>query len=293
MHFHTPQRTFDLRGKTLDLEQPKVMGILNLTPDSFSDGGQFFSLDAAIERVSEMSVEGADIIDVGGESTRPGSDPVSEEEEISRVIPALKVLVPAFPNLFFSIDTTKYEVARQALSLGVHLVNDVSGLEKEPRFVELCRESGAGYILMHSKGDPKTMQESPYYGDLFSEIDHYFSERIDRLVTDGCDQIILDPGIGFGKTLQHNLQIVDGLDKFRKHGLPLLAGASRKSMIGQILDSRPTDGRLAGTLAVHYHCLMKGVTLLRVHDVREARDSIQVYNAVMAAQSEPPKPPLD
>lgn len=293
MNPDTPQRTFELRGKTLDLGQPKVMGVLNLTPDSFSDGGQFFSVEAAIKRVSEMAEEGADIIDVGGESTRPGSDPVSEEEELSRVIPVLKKLVPAFPSLFFSIDTTKYEVARQALSLGVHLVNDVSGLEKEPRFVKLCGTFDAGYILMHSKGDPKTMQESPHYDNLFDEIDHYFSERIERLLRGGCERIILDPGIGFGKTLQHNLQIVGGLDKFKRYGLPVLAGASRKSMIGQILNNRSTDGRLAGTLAIHYHCLMKGATFLRVHDVREARDSIQIYNAVLAAQSEPPKPPLD
>jgi dihydropteroate synthase len=264
----------------LDLSRPAVMGILNTTPDSFSDGGLFVSKNAALDRIGLMVDEGAAIIDVGGESTRPGSDPVSVEVELERISPVLEEAVGNYQETLFSIDTTKFEVARRALELGVHFVNDVSGLRKEPRLAELCAANNAGYILMHSQGDPKTMQKKPQYTDVIRDIDIFFSEKLEQLEKWGVNKVILDPGIGFGKTLEHNLNIIRKLDTFTRHGTPLLVGASRKSMIGQILDNRDVSGRLAGTIAVHYHCLLNGAGILRVHDVKEAVDSIQIFQAI-------------
>ncbi|RNC84792.1 MAG: dihydropteroate synthase [Balneola sp.] len=258
------------------------MGILNATPDSFSDGGKFDKVDSAKQRISMMIQEGADIIDIGGESTRPGSDPVSEEEELNRVIPILKATVPEFKNATFSIDTTKYEVASQALDLGASIINDVSGLEREPRFADLAVEYDAAYVLMHAQGDPKTMQENPTYVDVVDQVMEFFDKKIKELTAKGVAKIILDPGIGFGKKLHHNLSLIAHLDKFKKFGFPVLVGASRKSMIGQILDNRPTDDRLTGTIAVHYHSLMNGADILRVHDVKEASDSIRIFEAIQS-----------
>jgi len=256
------------------------MGILNATPDSFSDGGKFLSVNRAVDRVEEMINKGAKIIDVGGESTRPGSEPVSEQEEMDRVLPVLEIACKRFDETIFSIDTTKYRVAEEALRLGVHVVNDVSGLQKEPQLADLCSDYKAGYILMHSKGDPKTMQENPVYDDVIEEIGHFFESGISRLKKAGVDSIIIDPGIGFGKTLDHNLQIISELRNFSQFEVPVLVGASRKSLIGQLLDNRPAENRLAGTLAVHYHCLMHGAKILRAHDVQEASDSVKIFQAI-------------
>jgi len=271
---------FHFRNRILDLSNPVVMGILNTTPDSFSDGGLFISETAAIDRIGKMVEEGADIIDIGGESTRPGSEPVGVSEEMERVLPIIKLALKEFRNPVFSIDTTKYEVARAALEQGVHIVNDVSGLQKEPRMASLCCEFGAGYILMHSKGDPRTMQNNPEYDNIIVDLKRFFSTQLELLKSMQVVNIILDPGIGFGKTLSHNLYIVSNLDKFLDYGYPLMVGASRKSMIGQVLNNRPVIDRLAGTVAVHYHCLTKGAKILRVHDVKEAKDSVQIFNAI-------------
>lgn len=268
---------FKVRDQTLDVSQPMVMGILNATPDSFSDGGRYMNEKGAMDHIKQMVQDGAKIIDIGGESTRPGSDPVSEEEEIERVIPIIKQAIEEFPNAIFSIDTTKYRVAEESLKAGVHIINDVSGLKKEPRFSKLCADYQAGYVLMHSKGDPKTMQKNPVYSDVINEIKLFFSDGIEQLKRSGVDSVMIDPGIGFGKTLEHNITIIKNLKKLERDGYPLLVGASRKSMIGQLLDGRPSDGRLAGTLAVHYHCLLSGAKILRVHDVREAMDSIKIF----------------
>lgn len=274
--------TLPLRSARLNLESPKIMGILNVTPDSFSDGGEFLSVNKAIDRIGEMIHEGASIIDVGGESTRPGSDPVPLSAEIERVIPLLQKAIKFFPNTLFSIDTTKFEVAKQAFESGVHILNDVSGLEKEPRFAELCAEYNAGYVLMHSQGDPKTMQKNPEYNDVVGDILQFLQSRVEHLREASVESIMVDPGIGFGKTLSHNLQIISKLGEFTKTGCPILVGASRKSMIGQILNNRDVEGRLAGTIAVHYHALINGAKILRVHDVREAADSILVFNEIKA-----------
>lgn len=257
-----------------------VMGVLNCTPDSFSDGGRFVDVDAALARIRQMREEGASIIDIGGESTRPGSEPVSEDEELRRVMPVIERAVGMFPELLFSIDTTKYAVAEAALHSGVHLLNDVSGLRKEPRFVDLCATYRRPLVLMHSIGDPKTMQNNPEYGDVVSEVFGWLEATAERAEAAGVPQIILDPGIGFGKTLPQNLELLRHLDQLTKGPRPVLIGASRKSMVGAILGNRPVDGRLAGTLATHYHALVKGAKILRVHDVQEATDSILVYTAI-------------
>lgn len=269
-----------VRNQTLDLSSPKIMGILNATPDSFSDGGVFNSVESALGRIGRMVSQGAAIIDVGGESTRPGSDPVSEQEELDRVLPVLEKAIPQFPDTLFSIDTTKYKVAEQALAAGAHIVNDISGLQREPRFAALCAKHSAGYVLMHSQGNPKTMQQDPTYDDVVADITLFFKSQIEHANNAGLDSIILDPGIGFGKTQQHNITLLKNLPAFTELGYPLLVGASRKSMIGKLLNDRPVDGRLVGTLAVHYHAMMNGASLIRVHDVKEAQDSVLVYNAL-------------
>lgn len=270
--------SIQLRERHLVSESPVVMGILNVTPDSFSDGGKYDTVDRALLQAEKMLRDGARILDIGGESTRPGSDPVDEEEELSRVIPVLERAVQMFPEALYSIDTTKYRVALEALDRGVHIINDVSGLRKEPRFVSLSSRTGAGYILMHSVGDPKTMQQNPHYEELFKEMDDFFESSISTLKRGGVENIIVDPGIGFGKTLGHNIQIVRRLEHFRKFDCPVMMGASRKSMIGQILNNRPAERRLAGTIAVHYQSLIHGAALLRVHDVEEAVDSIRIFS---------------
>ncbi|HKL14809.1 MAG TPA: dihydropteroate synthase [Balneolaceae bacterium] len=273
-------RNLPCRDKVLDLGFPVAMGILNTTPDSFSDGGQFNTEEAALDRISEMAAQGAVIIDIGGESTRPGSEPVSVEEELSRTIPVMKRAVAAHQNLLFSIDTTKYEVAKQALEAGAHIINDVSGLKKEPRFAELCSETGAAYICMHSQGDPKTMQNNPAYDNVAEDVLSELMRAKVELRQKGVDNVIMDPGIGFGKTTEHNLQLIVNLPHLLQLNCPILVGASRKSLIGKLLDGRPTDGRLAGTIALHYHCLLQGASILRVHDVQEATDSIEIFKAV-------------
>lgn len=272
------------RNNTLDLSSPKIMGILNATPDSFSDGGEYNEVESALGRIGLMVSQGAHIIDIGGESTRPGSDPVTEQQELDRVLPILKKAIPQFPDTFFSIDTTKYRVAEEALKMGTHFVNDVSGLQKEPRFVDLCVQYNAGYVMMHAQGDPKNMQQDPSYEDVVNDIKQFLREGINQSTEKGLENIIIDPGIGFGKTLTHNLRLIADLNEFQDLGYPILIGASRKSMIGQILDGRPTDDRLIGTVAVHYHAMINGANILRVHDVKEAHDSLQVFNAISSVE---------
>jgi len=277
---HNSERLI-LRGQTLFLSKPVVMGVLNVTPDSFSDGGKFNTITVAVERIEEMQEEGATIIDIGGESTRPGAPAVSAEEEIDRVLPVLEQALGNFPNLFFSVDTTKFEVARRALEAGAHIINDISGLQKEPRLAGLCADFNAGYILMHSQGNPQTMQDNPTYNDVIADITTFFNDQLAVAADHGLtENIILDPGFGFGKTLNHNLTIATHLEKFLSLGFPILTGASRKSMIGTVLGNRNVEGRLFGTVAFHYDNLLKGAKIIRVHDVRAAADSVSIYNAL-------------
>ena len=279
---HRSNKSFQLsvRDKNLDLSSPKIMGILNATPDSFSDGGDFNEIESALGRIGLMVSQGASIIDIGGESTRPGSEPVTEEEELDRVLPILEKAISKFPDTLFSIDTTKYRVAEEALKLGTHFVNDISGLQKEPRFVDLCVQYQAGYVMMHSQGNPKTMQEDPTYENVFRDIYQFFERQLQTCREKGLESVVIDPGIGFGKTQDHNLKLLANLDQFKQLGYPILVGASRKSMIGTILNDRPVDERVTGTVAVHYHAMMQGANIIRVHDVKEASDSVLVYNAI-------------
>lgn len=256
------------------------MGIVNVTPDSFSDGGKYDSVQHTVEDIGRMIEEGATIIDIGGESTRPGAEPVPISKEIDRVLPVLEPALKNFPDTFFSVDTTKYKVAEESLKFGAHIINDVSGLKKELGLADLCAEFNAGYVLMHSQGDPQTMQKNPEYENVIGDIFAFLKKGIEQLEKAGVSSIVVDPGIGFGKTLQHNLDIIKGLKKFVTLDCPVLVGASRKSMLGKLLGDRPAKDRLAGTLAVHYHCLMQGANILRVHDVKEAVDSIKVYKAL-------------
>lgn len=266
------------------VSKPLVMGVLNVTPDSFSDGGLYQDPSNALQRIEEMLDEGADIIDVGGESTRPGSDVVPAEEERRRVEPVIRLAAQRFPDAYFSIDSMKASVVRAALDAGAHIVNDVSGLQKDPEKADYTAEFGASLIIMHAQGTPKTMQQNPQYDDIIAEISDFLKSQAGLAAERGVsrERIILDPGIGFGKTLKHNLMLFKHLDAITRLGYPVLMGASRKSMIAKLLNGRgvENDGRLAATLALHYDALCKGAAIIRVHDVQQATDSIRIFKAV-------------
>ncbi len=260
-----------------------VMGILNVTPDSFYDGGRYVSMDVAMRRVERMISEGADIIDVGGESTRPGADPVPLETELERVVPVVKAIRDRFPDILISVDTYKSAVARQALEAGADIVNDISGLQFDPEMARVAAEFGSYVVIMHIKGTPKDMQVNPEYGDVIAEITDYFHRQIDYAVRNGIERgkIILDPGIGFGKRLWHNLRILNEIERFRdEFELPILIGASRKSMIGMVLGNVPPEQRLEGTIAISAYCAMKGVDIVRVHDVKPNVMAVRMVEAI-------------
>lgn len=257
------------------------MGIINTTPDSFSDRGRHFKKSAAVDGCLRMVDEGADIIDIGGESTRPGSNPVSMEEELSRTLPviesvSLKVKVP------ISIDTYKAEVARRALDAGASMVNDISGLSFDPDMPEVVSRYGVPVVIMHIKGSPKNMQKDPFYDALIPEITDYFRSRMAFAVKAGIseDRIIIDPGIGFGKTFDHNLQILRNLGEFTSLGRPVLVGPSRKAFIGKILDGAPVTDRMEGTAAAVAISIMHGANIVRVHDVKEMSKVAKVADAI-------------
>jgi len=258
--------------------RPFVMGILNVTPDSFSDGGRFASSQDAIRHGIQLAGEGADFLDVGGESTRPGSDPVSVEEELKRVIPVVKELSRSI-TIPISIDTYKSEVAREALLAGASIVNDVSGLAFDARMVSVIAEHKATVVVMHMKGEPKTMQVNPHYDDLLGEVMEFLKQSAETAKIAGVRQVIIDPGIGFGKTLDHNLELIRRLTEVTTLGYPVLVGPSRKSFLGTILDTAPSE-RLEGTVAASVICAMKGASIVRVHDVKETVQALKVLRAV-------------
>jgi dihydropteroate synthase len=256
------------------------MGIVNVTPDSFSDGGRFLARDAAIDHALSLAEQGAAVIDVGGESTRPGAEPVPLDEEIRRVIPVIERLAPR-TTIPISIDTTKAEVARQALAAGAEIVNDISGLTFDPAMIDVCRETGAGVICMHIQGTPQTMQLSPRYDDVVAEISDVFRERIAYLESRGIprERVMLDPGVGFGKTAQHNLDILSHISAFHALGRPLLIGHSRKRFLKKLL-GREVDERLAGGIGVSIALAAQGVEMLRVHDVAAHRDALVAWRVI-------------
>jgi dihydropteroate synthase len=265
----------------LDLSKRSyIMGVLNVTPDSFSDGGLYLDRDRAIEHGLKMAEEGADIIDIGGESTRPGSEPISEEEELQRVIPVLSELVRQV-KIPISIDTYKYKVAYEALEAGAVIINDITGLA-DPKIVDLAVERQCPVIIMHMKGRPKNMQENPVYEDLIGEITDFFLERTEVAIKAGLprDKILIDPGIGFGKTVQHNLEILFRLSEFKGLGFPLVLGTSRKSFIGKVLDL-PVEQRLEGTAATVAYGIAQGAAIIRVHDVYQMVRVARMTDAIL------------
>ncbi|MBI5815396.1 MAG: dihydropteroate synthase [Nitrospinae bacterium] len=254
------------------------MGILNVTPDSFSDGGMFISVEEAVARAGALVAEGADILDVGGESSRPGSDPVPAQVEAERVVPVIRMIVKRHPKIPVSIDTRKPEVAGQALAAGAAMINDISGM-RDGRMIQIAAKSQAPVVVTHMKGEPKTMQKRPVYRDVAGEILRYFRERTSVLKKSGIHKIILDPGIGFGKTVSHNFAILNGLEKFAALGYPLMVGASRKSFIGAAL-GEPVDRREAATAAITAVCVMKGASIVRVHNVMDNRHAAIVAERI-------------
>ncbi|MFM5855902.1 dihydropteroate synthase [Aeromonas rivipollensis] len=271
------------KGRSLSLERPHVMGILNVTPDSFSDGGRFKQLELALTHARQMMEEGATLIDIGGESTRPGAPDVSEQEELDRVIPVVERMVQEL-DVMISLDTSKAAVMRAGCAAGGHLINDVRAL-LEPGALAAAAEADVPVCLMHMQGQPRTMQAEPHYEDLLGEVRAFFDERIAACLDAGIPRrhLLLDPGYGFGKTVAHNYQLLAGQQKLLDYGLPLLVGMSRKSMIGNLL-GRPVDERLAGSLACALIGLQHGARIIRVHDVRATMDTLRVGWMTMTGQ---------
>lgn len=264
----------------LSLDRPRLMGVVNVTPDSFSDGGDFLNPALAIAHGLKMSADGADILDVGGESTRPGSAPVSIDEELNRVIPVIEGLSDA--GKLVSIDTRHAEVMRQAIRVGAKIVNDVTALTGDSESVTVCADAGIDVVIMHMQGEPQTMQDNPTYDDAAADIMSYLGERVSVMESAGMarDKIAVDPGIGFGKNLDHNLRVLSRLSDYDGLGLPVLLGASRKSFITKIDRDVPPKDRIAGSLAAAIAGFDQGVRLFRVHDVAETRQALAVWQAV-------------
>ena len=279
LHWHAAGRVLDCTERTL------LMGVVNVTPDSFSDGGRFLDAETAVAHALRLVEDGADIVDVGGESTRPGSDPVTAEEERARVVPVIEGLVAAHPALAIAIDTRKPEVAEAALAAGACIVNDVSGGRAEGMF-EVARNAEAGMVLMHMLGEPKTMQEAPHYDDVVADVKEFLRERIEaaEFAGIGPEYLCIDPGIGFGKNLEHNLLLMKHLDALADLGRPILVGPSRKRFIGAILDL-PQDQRVEGTAGAVAWLVARGAHVVRVHDVREMSRVARVVDAIMRAEA--------
>lgn len=269
----------------LSLAMPRIMGVINVTPDSFSDGGETFHADDAVRRGRQMLAEGADILDVGGESTRPGAPPVDAATEIARVMPVVEEL--ARSGALISIDTRHAPVMRAAIAAGARIVNDVTALTGDPNSLAVVAASDASVVLMHMQGEPGTMQDAPRYDDAAREIFDYLKERVAVCEQAGiaCTRIAVDPGIGFGKTVDHNLDILGRLDLYRGLGCPLLIGLSRKSFIAALSRGEPPKGRLAGSLAAALAALDQGVRLFRVHDVAETAQAFRVWQAIAAGRA--------
>ncbi len=276
---------WQIGDRAIDLSQHAIiMGVLNVTPDSFSDGGEFFTAEKAIEHGARMAAEGAEIIDVGGESTRPGAQPVSAEEEMARVLPVIAKL-RARIAAFISIDTTKAVVARAALEAGATIINDVSGGRADPQMMKLAAEKKSAFIIMHMQGTPQSMQANPHYADVISEVADFFRQQYARALECGIDSmaIAFDPGIGFGKTVEHNLELLSNLPRLRVQGRPTVVGVSRKSSLGKMIDSAEISDRFAPTIAFTALLRERGANVLRVHDVKENAAALRVTEKLLEA----------
>jgi dihydropteroate synthase len=277
------EREWKIGGRVFNLSQRAlIMGVLNVTPDSFSDGGKFFAVEKAIEHGLRMTSEGADIIDVGGESTRPGAEPVGAKEELCRVIPVIKKLRPKI-DIPISVDTSKAQVARAAIEAGVSIVNDVSGGRGDEEMLPLVAETKSAFIIMHMQGNPRTMQIEPRYADVVAEVANFFRQQYACAIECGSDPmaIVFDPGIGFGKTLEHNLELLAQLEKVRVHERPLVIGVSRKGFLAKLTGASKMKARLAPTVALTSLLRARGADVFRVHDVKENADALRVTEAIL------------
>ncbi|WP_413722092.1 dihydropteroate synthase [Sodalis sp. RH23] len=272
-----------LGQRVLDLGSPQVMGILNVTPDSFSDGGKYRRLDAALAHAQAMVAAGATLIDIGGESTRPGAAPVSDQEEADRVLPVVSALAQRL-DVAISVDTSRALVMRESAAAGAHLINDIRAL-RDPGALEAARDSGLPVCLMHMQGEPRSMQQAPHYDDVLAEVDRFFAGRIADCVAAGIpkNKLLLDPGFGFGKDLAHNYRLLARVGDYHHFGLPLLVGMSRKSMIGQLTQA-PAEQRVIGSVACAVIAAMQGAQIIRVHDVKATVEAMQIVTATLLAK---------
>jgi dihydropteroate synthase len=278
------KKSLCIRGVLYDLSEPLIMGILNISPDSFFDGGKYFDKNRMIARIRQMRDEGADIIDAGGVSTRPGADDVSESEEMRRLSPVMEIICDLFPELVISIDTTRSSVARKMVGeYGAAMINDISAGSSDKKMLDTIADLKVPYVAMHMQGTPRTMQLNPRYDDVVNDIIRFFAEKIREMRSRGIADIVIDPGFGFGKTVDHNYILAGRLEEFGILGMPVLAGFSRKSLICRLLKVNP-EKALAGTIALNAIAILKGVDILRVHDVSEARDTIRVAGKLKAMQ---------
>lgn len=272
---YPPQKTIKCGNQLIDLAYPKVMGIVNTTPDSFFEGSRYQTEKAVLEQVEQFIQEGATFVDIGGHSTRPGAETISLEEELNRTIPVIKAVINQFPDALISIDTYRSEVAKAALNEGAVIINDVSGGNFDDAMFETVADYQVPYIMMHMQGTPKTMQKNPQYEDVTQDIIRELSGKVETLKTMQVNDIVIDPGFGFGKTVEHNFQLLRQLAVFEVFELPILAGLSRKSMIKKVLDIAPKDA-LNGTTVLNTMALLNGANILRVHDVRPAKEAIDL-----------------
>ncbi len=274
------KNTINLNGRLIDLSKPVVMGILNVTPDSFFDGGKYKTVKKVVKRAEEILEQGATIIDIGAVSTKPGSEGISTKDEIERILPAVKAVKKEFPQAFISIDTYRSWVALKIIEdCGPCIVNDVSGGNFDANMFDTIGKLGVPYILMHMLGTPLKMQDNPVYEDIIRDISLFFTDRVKQLNKAGVNDVIIDPGFGFGKTLTQNYELLNRLDSFKVFQLPVMVGVSRKSMINKLLGTKPEEA-LNGTSVINTLALMGGADLLRVHDVREAVEAVRIMNMV-------------
>lgn len=272
-------RTIKINDRDVNLDRPKVMGILNLTPDSFYDGGSYTSDKQIERRLDKMLSENVDIIDLGAYSSRPGAEDIDQETELSRLLPAINIIKEKYPQIVVSVDTFRSQVVREIHSiLGDFIVNDISGGMLDEKMYSTVVELDLPYVMMHMQGNPQTMQLAPEYENVVEDVYKFFKERIDKLEGMGYKKIILDPGFGFGKTVEHNYELLHHMDRFKELGYPILVGVSRKSMINKILGTKPSEA-LTGTIAVNTLSLVHGGDILRVHDVKEGVETIKIFNA--------------
>jgi dihydropteroate synthase len=272
-------------GKILPFDKPLVMGIINLTPDSFYDGGKFINIESAIKQAEKLISEGADIIDLGAASTRPGAEFVSPENELKRILHVLSELVKIYPGITISVDTFHPEVAKECVKNGASIINDISAGTFDKKMLQTVAELNVPYILMHIQGTPQTMQVEPKYNDVVSEVYNFLAERVAIAKKIGINQLIIDPGFGFGKTVEHNFRLLRNLGEFKKLGLPIMAAISRKSMINKVLKTKP-ENALTGTIALNTLALLQGANILRVHDVKDAKQVIKMVNQYLHPETE-------